>query len=240
MPAPPFPPRGPSGRFPRFIGTTKALRLPTAPPASLRCLRSAVPWWRPSFALAGGGMPCAREPGPLIAGGPSGTIPRRQWGLPGSWMNPFVFAPLSDPGGISAPSLCGASMLPRTSSSVPAPPMAAFRGSITRLARSLSTLRRAGHPTATQDSLPAGGWPLPGGTPTRWVQSERFRDAYFITSPFPRLILAQGASQLIPGADRSTYRVLTAPPGSPGQHVSKAGPGRAAPRGKPEDRLPTR
>ena len=96
------------------------------------------------------------------------------------------------------PSLCGASMLPRTSSSVPAPPMAAFRGSITRLARSLSTLRRAGHPTATQDSLPAGGWPLPGGTSTRWVQSERFRDGYFITSPFPRLILAQGASQLIP------------------------------------------
>ena len=203
MPAPPFPPRGPSGRFPRFLGTTKALRLPTAPPTSLRCLRSAVPWWRPSFALAGGGTPSAREPGPLIAGGPSGTIPRRQWGLPGSWMNPFVFAPLSDPGGISAPSLCGASMLPRTSSSVPAPPMAAFRGSITRLARSLSTLRRAGHPTATQDSLPAGGWPLPGGTSTRWVQSERFRDGYFITSPFPRLILAQGASQLIPGVRRT-------------------------------------
>jgi hypothetical protein len=42
-PVPPFPPRGPSGRFPRFIGTIEALRLPAARPTSLRFLRSVVP-----------------------------------------------------------------------------------------------------------------------------------------------------------------------------------------------------
>lgn len=36
-----------------------------------------------------------------------------------------------------------------------------FRGSITRLIRSLSTLRRLDRSSATQDSLPVGGQPLP-------------------------------------------------------------------------------
>ena len=38
-----------------------------------------------------------------------------------------------------------------------------FRGSITRPTRLLSTLRSAGHPTTTLDSLPAGCPPSPGG-----------------------------------------------------------------------------
>ncbi|OQB37614.1 MAG: hypothetical protein BWY09_01564 [Candidatus Hydrogenedentes bacterium ADurb.Bin179] len=38
-----------------------------------------------------------------------------------------------------------------------------FRGSIARLSDSLSTLRSAGCPDATQDSLPAAGHALPGG-----------------------------------------------------------------------------
>ena len=38
-----------------------------------------------------------------------------------------------------------------------------FRGSITRLWHWLSTLCRVGHPTATQDSLPAAGQALPDG-----------------------------------------------------------------------------
>jgi hypothetical protein len=60
---PRFPPRGPRGRlFPRFDGTTKALRLPAGPPAALRCLRLAVPWLHPDFALGGAGCVSA-EPG---------------------------------------------------------------------------------------------------------------------------------------------------------------------------------
>jgi len=43
-----------------------------------------------------------------------------------------------------------------------------FRGSIARLSDSLSTLRSAGYPDTTQDSLPAAGHALPGGlVPTR-------------------------------------------------------------------------
>src|SRR5262249_53681387 len=36
VPVLPFPPRGPSVRFPRFAGTVRALRLPMSLPASLR------------------------------------------------------------------------------------------------------------------------------------------------------------------------------------------------------------
>ena len=63
-PTPPFPPRGPSGRFPRFRGNMKALRLPAAHLASLRFLRSAIPR---SLAETAGpprflGSPCACAP----------------------------------------------------------------------------------------------------------------------------------------------------------------------------------
>jgi hypothetical protein len=44
-----FPTRGPSGRFPRFTGTFKALRLPMSLPTLFRCLHSAVPRWCPSI-----------------------------------------------------------------------------------------------------------------------------------------------------------------------------------------------
>jgi len=38
-----------------------------------------------------------------------------------------------------------------------------FRGSITRPARSLCPLRKAGYPSPTQNSVPTGGQPLSGG-----------------------------------------------------------------------------
>ena len=44
-----------------------------------------------------------------------------------------------------------------------------FRGSITRPARSLCTLRSRGHPRTTQHSVPAGGQPWPVRTLTCWV-----------------------------------------------------------------------
>ena len=48
-------------------------------------------------------------------------------------------------------------------STTKAPTRSNFRGSITRLLRSLSTLRPRGRPRPTQDSLPAAGYALPGG-----------------------------------------------------------------------------
>ncbi len=55
-----------------------------------------------------------------------------------------------------------------------------------------STLRSAGHPAPTQDSLPAGGQPLPCGTLTRWVRNRRFQ--VMATSSIPLLQACPGAS----------------------------------------------
>jgi hypothetical protein len=50
-----------------------------------------------------------------------------------------------------------------------------FRGSITRLLQSLSTLRGLGHPRTTQDSLLAAGQTLPDGIVYPQGHSERFQ-----------------------------------------------------------------
>jgi len=66
-----------------------------------------------------------------------------------------------------------------------------FRGSITQRLISLSTLRREGRPSATQDSLPAAGPALPGGIGYPQGFDERFHIA---DSPFPSFV-AQGRDQ---------------------------------------------
>ncbi len=60
-----------------------------------------------------------------------------------------------------------------------------FRGTITRPLTSLSTLRRMGCPTTTQDSLLAAGPALPGGIRTRRVSTKGFRVR--VSSSFPKL-----------------------------------------------------
>jgi|SRR6516225_5003596 len=66
-------------------------------------------------------------------------------------------------------------MLPSAKLTASAPAIPYFRGSITRPAHSLSTLRRMGRPTATQDSLP-DGWPaFPGGIDYPLGPNERFQ-----------------------------------------------------------------
>jgi hypothetical protein len=62
-----------------------------------------------------------------------------------------------------------------------------FRGSITRPAHSLFTLRKVDYSTATQDSLPDGRPTFPGGAGYPLGPNERFQ---VISSPFPRLLLA--------------------------------------------------
>src|SRR5258708_40047926 len=63
---------------------------------------------------------------------------------------------------------------PPLMSTTKAPSVLSFRGSITRPLTSLSTLRRVGRPTTTQDSLLAAGPALPGGIPTRRDLSKGF------------------------------------------------------------------
>lgn len=69
------------------------------------------------------------------------------------------------------------------------PLLVQFRGSMTRLLQSLSTLRRLGHPSATQDSLLAADHALPGGIGYPQGYSKRFQK-FYISSSFSRLILA--------------------------------------------------
>ena len=65
-----------------------------------------------------------------------------------------AFALLYDPGGIDASGRYDASTWPPLKARRGLP-HCQFRGSITRPQHSLSTLRRVGYPTTTQDSLPA-------------------------------------------------------------------------------------
>ena len=84
--------------------------------------------------------------------------------LPGSW-GALAYVPRSPtpmpppPGWRSGRRCC----LPLRERRRPASLSLLFRGSITRPARSLSTLRSAGHPVTTQDSLPAGCPPCRAG-----------------------------------------------------------------------------
>src|SRR6266851_311078 len=67
-----------------------------------------------------------------------------------------------------------------------------FRGSITRPARSLCTLRSVDCSTTTQHTVPAGGQPWPGGIGYPQGPAERFpSDVLHPSSSFPRLRLAQ-------------------------------------------------
>ena len=73
-------------------------------------------------------------------------------------------------------------------------PRCNFRGSLTRPAPSLSTLRRSGHPDTTQDSLPAAGQRYRAGLKTRWAPSQGFSSSH---PPHPSFPGALGL--LIPG-----------------------------------------
>src|SRR5262249_40940490 len=92
-------PRVLRGEFPCFAGTIKALRLPAARPAALRCLRLAVPQ-RPLVLCAP--RRTSAPPGPgvgdLVA--PAGKSLRGRQDLPSSWGTPIARLPCSvDAGG---------------------------------------------------------------------------------------------------------------------------------------------
>ena len=184
-PGAPFPPRGPSGRFPRFAGTIKALRLPAARPAALRCLRLAVPRSHSFVSLPRrtSAPPRAWSWSPGISGR---DFAEETTGSPKFLGNPDCpFALFIDPGRTAGtrPLRCrdAASWYVNSDGSREE----VFRRSIARLSDSLSTLRSAGHPATTQDSLPAAGQALPGGLSTRRVPMKGFRVAPTSHPPFP-------------------------------------------------------
>jgi hypothetical protein len=151
-------------RFPGLVGTMgRSDFLPSFPGGSLtrppvpssRCLFRSRRW--PALPAPGQGFGL---PAPL----PAFQV-RRQQDLPSSRQTLSMHALLtSDPGGNGAPGHSALAMLPSAPDTASAPTNSRFRGSITRPASSLSTLRSGGYPNATQDSLPGGGQPYPGGT----------------------------------------------------------------------------
>lgn len=169
---------GSLGLVPPLLRYCEALRLPAAPPASLRFLRFAVPPCASGFAPANVRR-TIRGPGVVHRIPQTGLIngDDRTSQVPGG--PHYVRALLSDPGETSVLGHCRTSgVVFRLLDDVDSHDYQTFRGSITRPAHSLSTLRRVGYPTATQDSLPAAGQPYRAGLVTRWVPAKGFRSSH--------------------------------------------------------------
>ena len=75
-------------KFPGFIGSIKALRLPAVPLAALRFLRLAIPREHAFFAPAAAACDCV-GPGVGRPVSPSGLLPWRRQELPSSWGTPI-------------------------------------------------------------------------------------------------------------------------------------------------------
>ncbi len=197
-PVGPFPPPGPfrsgspassvlpADSDPRFRGG----RLLASPPAPLRLLRSAGPPLAPPLRSPRDER-TPRGPGPFCAA-PAPRLRRwRRRDLPGLG-DPCTHAPLPDPGGAPAPDPFGTGVGVFRSTDGVDPARIYFRGSITRPARSLCTLRSRGHPRTTQHSVPAGAslgrsGLSPAGSHRRFPPCLSF----YMPSPFTRLRLAQ-------------------------------------------------
>jgi hypothetical protein len=172
-------------------------RLPAAHPASLRCLRSAVPPVHSHFVPTGVECDAGGQGFSLVRSGY--PLPDSRWrrqGLPGSW-GTRVYVPCSStPAGPGRQAIRRFGAVFRHLNGVDSRKSGYFRGSITRPTHSLCTLRRAGCPNATQHALPAAGQALPGGIGYPLGSIERFPrfvilSSHNIASPFPRLRLAQ-------------------------------------------------
>jgi len=162
------------GWFPRFAGTTRCSD--ASSPFPPRFVSFARQYRAPPLRR---GPPCGGDGASQVPGEPLRARPGlRPRGVQRA--EPFAATRRSS-----------ASVLPSTSLTAWAPTKQAFSRLHTRLSRSLSTLRSPGSTLrATQDSLPAGGWPWPGrsaGPP--WVPSRGFSFSTWASSS-PRLCLA--------------------------------------------------
>src|SRR5438552_9851500 len=150
------------------------LRLLIAPPAALRFLRLAVPRVRSTFAPGDGERPVSPGLG-YSTGCPFRRSRAETTRSPRFLGSPHVCMPRSlTPASSSHQACCGVSMRPSVVLTTSALASIVFRGSITRPAHSLCTLRRADRSATTQHSVPAGGQPLPGGTCYPLGSVERF------------------------------------------------------------------
>ena len=200
----PFPTPGLPVRpvHPFSIGTMGGLRLPVAPLFGLRFLRPPIPWRRRSFfvcclATSRGHstlVPAGQE---LFDGSPYPFLfqPWKQSGSPrflGSLH--FRSATLLDPGRAFLPGLFSSSVRPPIRRRRRPLRLTRFRGSLTWLPGSLSTLPRLRY--LRRARLASGWWPAFTGWAffTHKAPLESFRSAmstHVIPSSFSRLILAR-------------------------------------------------
>ena len=175
--------------FPRFVGNIRALRLPAARSAALRCLRLAVPRERSAVFVS----PAATE---RQAAGlelvtrypPPGILPWRRQELPSSWGAPIPGCPCSQtPAGRNDPDHNRPLAWPPLEERRRRRRETDFRGSIAWLPGSLSTHHDAGYPNTAQDSLPGAGQALLDGLPTRRAPTKGFKLTSCSLSPFPKL-----------------------------------------------------
>ena len=178
-----LPSTGSLGLVPPLPRYYKALRLPAAPPASLRFLRFAVPPLRLGLRSRGRKAQHAAGQG-LFTGIPNtGFIDGddRTSQVPGG--PHYERALLFDPGGTSALGHCRASVLPSAKWTASAPTTirnfgAQSHGPLTRC------LRFAGWvaPPPRKTRFRMAGQPFRAGLVTRWVPTKGFRSSH---SPFP-------------------------------------------------------
>lgn len=182
----------PVASSPASNGTIKTLRLPAVPFASLRFLRSAIPREHTALFVSSVATACQATDLELITRYlRPGILSVETTGPPKFLGNPMVHLRMFfDPGRTAC------SSPKRSSRAVPAkkktktPTFVLFRGSIAWLLDSLSTLRSAGCPDTTQDSLPAVGYTLPDGFSYPRGSDEKFHPLP-CRVPFSQACLAQ-------------------------------------------------
>ena len=139
-------------------------------------------------------------------------------GLPGSWeVHPMPLPRSTIPAGPVDLTLTADTMLPPQFRQR-GHPRYLFRNSIPWLRHPLSTLQVVRCRTRMQDWLPAGGWPLPGGSRTLWTSTKGFYPLHRIFS-FPRLILARRKVRL----ERVTRPIDLADARDPDDHGDDSG-----------------
>jgi hypothetical protein len=193
-------PRVLRGEFPCFGGTTKALRLPAARPAALRCLRLAVP---PRSLVLFAPRRTSGPPRPGVGHpvAPAGISRRRRQDLPSSWGTSIVRLPCSVDAGRTActrPIKCRSVAPGIRTAKAPAKGLSALHSMAFGLAVYASPcgLPRSDARLASSRWSDATGRAFhPQGS------DERFQSASYISSSFPKLawrnLIDRG------GADRS-------------------------------------
>ena len=183
----------PWGRFPRFTGTMQRLRRLASPRRFVAFARrchpdasSFAPWTHGRHA------PRART---ISSAAPVDRVSRMESTRPPRFLgNPPAYMPRSStPADPTTLAMTGRAMLPSAQKTASAPRSVPFRGSITRPAHALCTLRSRGHPRTTQHSVPAGAYPLPGQDFHLLGSSRKFPSCRrtYMASPLSRLCLAQ-------------------------------------------------